>query len=120
MYELVFYETTSGEQPFGLFIEELDRKSATDRTARTQLKQLMFHLDLLAESGTRIGTRYAKHLDEPIWELTPGGNRVLFFVWTGRRFVLLHPFRKTTQKTPPQEIARAKRELTDWLSRHPD
>ena len=105
MYELVFYETTSGEQPLGLFIEELDRKSATDRTARTQLKQLMFHLDLLAESGTRIGTRYAKHLDGPIWELTPGDNRVLFFVWTGRRFVLLHHFRKTTQKTPPQEIA---------------
>lgn len=120
MYELVFYETTSGEQPLGLFIEELDGKSATDRTARTQLKQLMFHLDLLAESGTRIGTRYAKHLDGPIWELTPGDNRVLFFVWTGRRFVLLHHFRKTTQKTPPQEIARAKRELIDWLNRHPD
>lgn len=78
MYELIFYETASGESPFGLFLEELDRKSATDKTARTQLKQLMFHLDLLTESGTRIGTRYAKHLDGSIWELTPGDNRVLF------------------------------------------
>lgn len=120
MYELIFYETASGESPFGLFLEELDRKSATDKTARTQLKQLTFHLDLLAESGTRIGTRYAKHLDGSIWELTPGDNRVLFFIWTGRRFVLLHHFRKTTQKTPPQEIAKAKREVTDWLNRYPE
>jgi phage-related protein len=120
MYELVFYETISGEQPFGLFVEELDKKSATDRTARTQLKQIMFHLDLLAEAGTRIGIRYAKHLEGAIWELTPGDNRVLFFIWTGRRFVLLHTFRKTTQKTPPQEITRAKREMADWLNRYPD
>ena len=120
MNEIVFYETASGENPFGLFFEELNRKAATDRTARTQLKQLVFHLDMLAESGTRIGTRYVKHLDGPIWEITPGDNRVLFFVWTGRRFVLLHHFRKTTQKTPQQEIAKAKRELLDWMNRHPE
>lgn len=120
MYELVFYETSSGDQPVGAFVEELDRKAATDKSARTQLKQLVFHLDLLSEAGTRIGTRYAKHLEGAIWELTPGDNRVLFFIWTGRRFVLLHTFRKTTQKTPQQEIARAKREMNDWLTRHPE
>jgi phage-related protein len=120
MYELVFYETESGESPVGSFLIDLDNRSETDKTARTQLKQLLFHLDLLAESGTRIGTRYVKHLDGSIWELTPGDNRILFFVWTGSRFVLLHQFRKKTQKTPAQEIAKAKRELTDWLNRHPE
>ena len=92
----------------------------TDKTARVQLKQLMFHLDLLTESGTRIGVRYVKHLEGPIWELTPGDNRVLFFVWTGSRFVLLHAFRKKTQKTPLKEIAQARRECSDWIKRHPE
>ena len=34
--------------------------------------------------------------------------------------MLLHHFRKTTPKTPPQEIAKAKREETDWLNRYPE
>lgn len=53
MYELVFYETISGEQPFGLFVEELDKKSATDRTARTQLKQEDCHHENLGTSTPR-------------------------------------------------------------------
>ena len=89
----------------------------TDKTARVQLKQLMFHLDLLTESGTRIGVRYVKHLEGPIWELTPGDNRVLFFVWTGSRFVLLHAFRKKTQKTPQGEISLAEERKADYLQR---
>jgi len=62
-------------------VEELDRNSATDKSVRTQLKQLVFHLDLLSEAGIRIGTRYAKHLEGA--------------------FVLLHSFRKSTQKNSP-------------------
>ena len=33
-----------------------------------------------------------------IWELRPGNNRVFYFCWRGDRFVLLHQFRKKSQK----------------------
>ena len=52
-----------------------------------------------------------------IWELRPGNNRVLFFYHKDDTYVLLHLFRKRTQKTPRSEIEKAKRERNDWLTR---
>ena len=74
MYEILFFAKPSGKSPVEDFLKDLDQRAMTDKTARIQLKQIIFHLDLLAESGTRIGTTYAKHLDGQIWELTPGGH----------------------------------------------
>ena len=48
-----------------------------------------------------------KNLDEDIWELRPGNNRVLYFYFRDNKFVLLHQFRKKTQKTPGAEMPRA-------------
>ena len=45
-----------------------------------------------------------KHLESEIWELRPGFNRVLYFYFENNTFVLLHMFRKKTQKTPKSEI----------------
>ena len=58
-----------------------------------------------------------KHLDEDIWELRPGNNRILFFYYKNGIFILLHQFRKKTQKTPRREIERAKSERDDYISR---
>ncbi len=53
-----------------------------------------------------------------LWELRPGGDRVLFFAWTGGAFVLLHAFRKQSQKTPDSELHKAEREYKDWIERN--
>lgn len=58
-----------------------------------------------------------KHLDEDIWELRPGNNRVFYFYYKDNKFVLLHYFRKKSQKTPKREIDRAKAERDDYLAR---
>lgn len=58
-----------------------------------------------------------KHLEEDIWELRPGSNRVLYFYHKDDTYVLLHSFRKKTQKTPRREIEKAKAERDDWLTR---
>lgn len=118
MYEVIFYEDARGYSSVEEFINELDPKAATDKNARIQLKQITFSLDLLEKAGTRAGQNYVKHLRDDIWELRPGNNRILFFGWRRNAFVLLHPFRKTTNKTPVCEIERAQRELDDWTSRH--
>lgn len=58
-----------------------------------------------------------KHLEDGIWELRPGNNRVFYFFYENNTFVLLHQFRKKSQKTPKREIEKAKSERIDYLSR---
>ena len=58
-----------------------------------------------------------KHLEDGIWELRPGNNRVFYFFYENNTFVLLHQFRKKSQKTPKREIVKAKSERIDYLSR---
>lgn len=58
-----------------------------------------------------------KHIEDGIWELRPGNNRVFYFFYEDDIFVLLHAFRKKTQKTPRREIEKAKNEREDYLSR---
>jgi len=73
--------------------------------------------EFLEDYGTRLDEKVTKHLDDGIWELRPGNNRVMFFYFKDDTFVLLHHFRKKTQKTPKREIEKAKSERDDWISR---
>ena len=76
-------------------------------------------IDLLREFGLQLNLPYAKHLEGKLWELrTPVGHkdyRVIYFAFTGRRFVLLHAFLKKTQKTPKGDLAIARARLADFL-----
>ena len=80
-------------------------------------KQISFYIELLQNNGTRLPESITKHLDDGIWELRPGNNRVMYFFFKDDTFVLLHHFRKKTQKTPKREIDKAKSERADYLSR---
>lgn len=81
------------------------------------------YIQSLEDNGTRLNENITKHLDDDIWELRPGNNRVLYlylylyFYFKDDTFVLLHQFRKKTQKTPKREIERAKAERDDYLRR---
>jgi phage-related protein len=52
-----------------------------------------------------------------VWELRPGNNRIFYFCSCDNTFILLHSFRKKTQKTPRREIEKALRERNDYLKR---
>lgn len=41
---------------------------------------------------------------ERLWELRPGRHRVIYFYYQGNKAVLLHAFKKQSQKTPEKEI----------------
>jgi len=61
-----------------------------------------------------------KHIENDIWELRPGNNRIFYFYHKDNTYVLLHIFRKKTQKTPKREIIRAKAERDDYLKQKED
>ena len=85
-----------------------------------QLKQMIYYIELLQQFGTRLSDKVTKYISDDIWELRPGGNRIFYFFHCDNTFVLLHAFRKKTQKTPKREIEKAKAERADYLSRKDD
>lgn len=117
MYTVEFYETEDGNSPVWEFLESLRLKAASNKDARIQFKQVSLYIELLQQNGTHMNENITKHLEDGIWELRPGNNRVLYFFFKEDTYVLLHQFRKKTQKTPRREIERARSERADYLSR---
>lgn len=79
MYTVMFYETADGRSELWDFLEELRMKAATNKDARIQHKQITLYIQLLQENGTRLNENITKHLEDGIWELRPGNNRVFYF-----------------------------------------
>lgn len=104
MYNIEFYKDSNGRSELWEFLESLRVKAATNKDARIQYKQISLYIQLLEDNGTRLNENITKHLDDDIWELRPGNNRVLYFYFQNDTFVLLHQFRKKTQKLPSAKL----------------
>lgn len=120
MYIIEFYEKSNGECEILEFLEELRKKSSTSKDARIQFKQVSLYIQLLQDNGTHLTENITKYLEDGIWELRPGNNRVFYFCFENNKFILLHHFRKKSQKTPKSELERAKSERNDYIQRNGD
>ena len=117
-FTVEFYENKNGDEPVKQFIKELSSKSSTSKEDRLRAKKVFAYIRALEKWGTRAGLPYMKHIEGDIWELRPLRDRIFFFYWKERTFILLHYFTfKKTQKTPKREIAQAKRNMLDYLER---
>ncbi len=112
MWNIEYYQSGTGKSPVGDFIDSLDGKSRA-RIART--------LDLLEEFGISLGMPYARHLEKQLWELRVrhGRNRyrIIYFLDTGKSFILLHGFTKRTASVPRADIELTESRRDDYLSR---
>ena len=115
-YTVEFYEKSNGNSEIWDFLENLRLKAKTSKDARIQYRQISLYIQLLQDNGTRLPENITKHIEENIWELRPGSNRIFYFYYDNDTFVLLHSFRKKTQKTPRMEIEKAKAERDDYLA----
>lgn len=112
-WSIEFYVDTRGQSPVSEFLAMLSRMERVE--ARNAFR-------LLQEFGTTLGMPHARSMagHGKLWELRSGPNRLLYFAHVGRRFVILHGFRKKSQKTPIREIATAERRMADFLEREHD
>lgn len=117
IHNIIFYEKENGQSEIWDFLETLRKKALTSKDARIQYKQASLYIELLQNNGTNLPENIAKHIEDDIWELRPGNNRIFYFFCDNNSFVLLHSFRKKTQKTPRREINKAKTERDDYLFR---
>ena len=112
MYSIRFYKDKDGREPLKEYLKELGAK--TDKNSRINFNKIRDYIKILSEYGTRAGEPYVKHLDGEIWELRPLRNRILFFAYDGKQYILLSHFIKKTQKTPKREIEKAKNLINDY------
>ena len=101
----------TGKRPVEEFIDSLDAKSRA-KVART--------LDLLEEFGISLGMPYARHLEKQLWELRVRHGRsqycIIYFLYTGQTFVLLHGFTKKARTVQRTDMEIAESRLNDYLS----
>ena len=106
MWSIVFYRDHRGKCPPLEFIEDLPViEQAKIRNA----------LRLLQEFGTNLSMPHAKPIQGKLWELRPGGIRLFYFAYIEQQFVILHGYRKQSQKAPGDEIAIALRRMQELM-----
>lgn len=115
MFSVVFYRDKYGKEPVKEYLLHLSARA--DKDSRIKLNKIRDYIKILSEYGTTAGEPYMKHISDGIWELCPLRERIFFAGYTKGKFVLLHQFMKTTQKTPKREIEKAKKNLADMLAR---
>ena len=114
MYKIIFYKDKKEGSTLKKEIIELGQQSMTNKNARIAVHQIALYVKLLRNNGNRLPYNFTKHIEGCLWELRPGNNRIFYF-FDGNIIVLLHMFRKKTQKTPKLEIEKAKREIANYL-----
>ncbi|MBQ2679758.1 MAG: type II toxin-antitoxin system RelE/ParE family toxin [Firmicutes bacterium] len=111
-FEVIFYEKADGTEPAKEFILSLDVKMRA---------KMLRTIGLLQVNGYNLREPYSKSLDSGIFELRAkvGSNitRVLYFFVVDRKIILTNGFTKKSQKTPQEEIMRAKRYRDDYYKR---
>lgn len=109
---VIFYQTADGSEPVKDFLLDLDEKMRA-KVIRT--------IQLLEANGFKLREPFSKHLDDGIFELriqiATDITRVLYFFFIGDKAVLTNGFKKKTNKTPPQEIEKAKLYRLDFIKR---
>ncbi len=115
MYRVRFYKDKNGKSAVEEYFLELAKRK--DKDSRIKLNKIRDYIKVLSQYGTLAGEPYVKHLEGDIWELRPLRDRVLFALWNGKEFILLHHFMKRTPKTPQREIEKAKKNLKDLFER---
>ena len=111
-FEVIFYRQENGEEPAKDFLINLEPKM------RAKIARAISRLE---KNGTELREPFSKHLEDGIFELratfSSNISRVLYFFFTGRTAILTNGFIKKTQKTPRQEIEKAKRYRDDYINR---
>lgn len=98
-WNIKMYETSSGRKPVDEFIESQERK--------TQAK-ITHLIRLLEKYGTHISMPYSKRINKFLSELRIRGDEVrVLYGFKGQTILIVHIFKKKTNKVPKKEIETA-------------
>jgi len=108
----VYYEDLKGRKPVKEFIDSFDLKMRGKVLAR---------IEFLAEHWYEIRRPYVDKIDKDLYELRVefawNNVRIIYAYMFGDRIVLLHGFRKKTDRVPEGDKLKARQRMADFQSR---
>ena len=111
--KVVFYLSDNGRSPVETELAKLDRAN------RSKVFSLM---KILENQGLNMQEPHVKSLGKGLLELRisihPGQYRVVYFVFERDTAVMLHSFKKKTQKTPKKDLDLAMKRMKNWKQRN--
>ncbi|MDO5440648.1 MAG: type II toxin-antitoxin system RelE/ParE family toxin [Erysipelotrichaceae bacterium] len=111
-----YYCDKNGKSEIIEEITKLNEKSLNSKDSRIKLGRIYQSLKMLESMGLSLPENVLKHIEDGIWELRPGKQRILFYL-DSNIAILLSIFVKKTKKTPTRELIKAKRRRDDYLRR---
>lgn len=111
-FDVEFFQLSDGTSPVEQFLLSQDHKMRA---------KVLRNLGLLQQLGNKLREPYSKHLGDGIFEIrTQVGNnisRVLYFFVVDKKIILTNGFVKKAQKTPDNEIEKAKQYRREFMNR---
>ena len=109
-WNVTYYKTNSGKVPVIDYIE-------TPKPER--VKKIRNALRLLREFGIEESQLDARKLKgkkyKGLYELKIDSSRIIYFLFTGRKFVLVNSFTKKSKRTPKRELEIARKRMKDYI-----
>lgn len=98
-WQVVFYKDESGSEPVKEFI--LNQSDAA-------IGEILHVFDLLYRFNLSLGKPYIEKVKDRIWSLrikhSSDYYRILYFTFSGKKFILLHAVKKKTDKLSKRDI----------------
>ena len=115
MARVELYADARGREPV------LDYVASVARSRPADAASIERYVDLLEEKGERLGLPFSRMIDAAarIHELRPGAHRIAYGRHAGV-YVLLHAWRKKSQKLDQAEVRIARLRLESWRERNPE
>ena len=114
MKKILFYTDVDGNSEILNYLKVLELKN--DKDSILNAKKIYAYIENLSKFTVAIGKPFVKYLGNKIWELRPLRHRILFFE-SDDCYVLLSHFVKDTNKTPKNEIIKARKRMEDYLKK---
>jgi phage-related protein len=106
--KLYFYTKASGRSPILDYIGELNKKD------RARLLGCLKSIEEMGFDSPRVEFR---QIEGKLWEikirLSSGGHRVFYVTLSKQRMVLLHAYKKQSQKAPQKELEIARKRISE-------
>ena len=112
-WRIIFYKDKSGNEPVKEFI--LNQSDGA-------IGEILHVFDLLYRFNLSLGKPYVEKVEGRIWELrikhSSDFYRILYFTFSGKKFILLHALVKKSDKLPTRDIQLAIKRMNEYESQH--
>ena len=94
-------------------------KEYIDKIPKKEQAKVFAYLELLKEQKGYLDEPYSRHIQGKIRELrvdfARNRHRIFYFIFIGKKIIILHAFLKKTAKTPKIEIIKALNNYKDFI-----